>query len=448
LKSWKPNSFSTNAASRALLAAVAFLLIGCSHQAMQIQTPIKVEIVRSGAGYQLLRGGQPYKVKGAGMTRDDIASLVAHGGNSIRNWSTDDKRYDIRGLLDSAYAHGATVVLCLPMKAERHGFDYNDEAAVAEQFRALRKDVLKYRDHPALLAWIIGNELNHSYSNPRVFDAVNDVARMIHELDPNHPVTTAMSGFHPEVIAEALKRAPALDFLSFQNYGSLFSLPKWIMETGLARPFMVTEWGTIGYWEMEKTRWGAPVELTSSEKADVILRAWREVLAPLEGQLIGSYVFKWGWKQERTPTWFGLLLDSGEETESVDVMHYIWNGAWPKNRSPRVKSLQLDGKGAREGVTLVAGRTYEAGFDVVDPEGDPLRFHWEVKPESDAMQAGGDFEERIGSLGGLLRDPAAATTAITVKEPGKYRLFAYAYDGHGHAAHANIPFLVTAAGAR
>jgi hypothetical protein len=243
LKSWKPNSFSTNAASRALLAAVAFLLIGCSHQAMQTQTPIKVEIVRSGAGYQLLRGGQPYTVKGAGMMRDDIASLVAHGGNSIRNWSTDDKRYDIRGLLDSAYAHGATVVLCLPMKAERHGFDYNDEAAVAEQFRALRKDVLKYRDHPALLAWIIGNELNHSYSNPRVFDAVNDVARMIHELDPNHPVTTAMSGFHPEVIAEALKRAPALDFLSFQNYGSLFSLPKWIMETGLARPFMVTEWG-------------------------------------------------------------------------------------------------------------------------------------------------------------------------------------------------------------
>jgi hypothetical protein len=423
-------------------------MTGCASGPVMVEGPVRVEVVKTGAGYALLRGGKPYVVRGAGMARDDIARFAAHGGNSIRTWTTRDQLQDIRKLLDEAQAHGVTVVLGLPMQAERSGFDYDDAAAVAPQRESLRDDIIRYRDHPALLAWIVGNELNHSYSNPHVWNAVNDVARMIHELDPNHPVTTAMSGFHPEVIAEALKRAPELDFLSFQNYGSLFSLPKWIAETGFTQPFMVTEWGTIGYWEMEKTPWGAPVELTSSEKADVILRAWREVLAALDGQLIGSYVFKWGWKQERTSTWFGLLLDSGEETESVDAMHYIWNGAWPKNRTPRVTSLHLDGKGAREGVTLVAGRTYEAAFDVVDPEGDPLRFRWEVKPESDAMQVGGDFEERIGSLGGLLRDPAAATTAITVQAPGKYRLFAYAFDDHDHAAHANIPFLVQPAPGR
>jgi len=200
--------------------------------------------------------------------------------------------------------------------------------------------------------------------------------------------------------------------------------------------------GTIGYWEMEKTSWNAPVELTSSEKADVIGRAWREVLAAFPGQLIGSYVFFWGQKQERTPTWFGLLLEGGEETEAVDVMHLAWTGTPAANRTPRVNALHLDGKGSRDSVALVAGRTYEATFDVFDPDGDPLRYRWEVKRESDATQAGGDFEERIANIDGLLGDAAAPTTTIAVGKPGRYRLFAYAFDDHGHAAHANIPFLV------
>lgn len=404
--------------------------------------PVKVEVVATEGAFRLLRGGKPYEIRGAGMVHDDLARFVAHGGNSIRNWTTDDSVQDVMELLDRAHEHSVTVALCLPMKAERHGFDYDDPAAVARQLESFREDVIRYRDHPALLMWIIGNELDHSYTNPRVWNAVGDVAEMIRELDPNHPVTTALSGFKPDVVGEVMSRAPALDFLSIQLYGSLFSLPERVRSTGFTRPFMITEWGTIGYWEMEETDWGAPVELTSSEKADVILRAWRDVLAALDGQLLGSYVFKWGHKQERTATWFGLLLESGEETESVDVMHYAWNGRWPANRSPRVQSLLLDGKGARQSVTLDAGQAYPATLDVVDPDGDPLRFRWEIKPESDATQVGGDFEPEISSIEGWLSVPDAATTSILVPKPGLYRLFVYAFDDRGHAAHANIPFRV------
>jgi hypothetical protein len=423
-------------------AAACFVMTGCSSTVRATEGPVRVEVVRSDAGYVLMRGGEPYTIRGAGMAVDDIARFAAHGGNSIRTWTTRDSPQDIRRLLDEAQAHGVTVVLGLPMRAERHGFDYDDPAAVAVQRESFREDILRYRDHPALLAWIVGNELNHSYTNPRVWNAVEDVARMIEELDPNHPVTTALAGFYPQVVAEVLERAPSLDFLSAQLYGSLFGLFGKVEEAGFTGPFMITEWGTIGYWEMEKTAWGAPVELTSSEKADVILRGWREVLTAFPGQLIGSYVFKWGWKQERTPTWFGLLLESGETTESVDVMQQAWTGSWPANRSPRVDAMTLDGRSARQGVILVAGRTYEAAFEVTDPDGDPLRFRWEVKPESDATQAGGDYEARIPSLDGVLQDPASARSAIAVREPGRYRLFAYAFDGQGHAAHANIPFRV------
>jgi exo-beta-1,3-glucanase (GH17 family) len=424
------------------IAAACLAMTACSPPSRAAEGPVKVEVVKGADGYVLMRGGEPYTVRGAGMAIDDIARFAANGGNSIRTWTTDSRRQDTGKLLDAAQAHGVTVALGLPMQAERHGFDYDDPAAGAAQRESFRDDILRYRDHPALLAWIVGNELNHSYTNPRVWDAVEDVARMIHDLDPNHPVTTAMEAFRPGQVAEALARAPSLDFLSFQLYGGLFSLPEHIRSMGFTGPFMVTEWGTIGYWEMEKTAWGAPVELTSSEKADVIQRAWREVLTDFPGQLIGSYVFFWGQKQERTPTWFGLVLESGELTEAADVMHVAWTGTPPANRTPRVKAMLLDGRTSRESVTLVAGRPYEASFEVADPDGDPLRFRWEVKPESGATQAGGDFEAGISGIEGLLQDPAAATTSITVHEPGRYRLFAYAFDGEGHAAHANIPFLV------
>jgi hypothetical protein len=126
-------------------------------------------------------------------------------------------------------------------------------------------------------------------------------------------------------------------------------------------------------------------------------------------------------------------------------MQYIWTGSWPANRAPRVESIRLDGKGYKEGVVLAAGESHVAVFDVTDPDGDPLTYRWEVKPESESQKAGGDREEALPNLQGLLSDPESPQTTITVGTPGKYRLFAYAYDGNDHAAHANIPFLVEGA---
>ncbi|HEY5642908.1 MAG TPA: glycoside hydrolase family 2 TIM barrel-domain containing protein [Woeseiaceae bacterium] len=425
-----------------ILILAACTMTSCSSETRESLAPVKVEIVRTDDGYELRRGGAPYVIRGAGMAIDDIERFAAHGGNSIRNWTTDNEPQDIGALLDKAHAHGVTVMLGLPMRAERHGFDYNDSDAVARQLQSFRGAVERYRNHPALLAWIIGNELNHSYSNPAVYDAVNDVSRMIHELDPNHLTTTTVAGFRPDVFAEIEARAPDLDFISIQVYGGLFGLPAKVEAAGFDRPFMVTEWGTLGYWDMEKTAWDAPVELTSSEKADVIMRGFKENLEPLSGQVIGSHIFLWGQKQERTPTWFGLLTASGHETEAVDVMHYLWTGDWPSNRTPRVHSMTLDGRTSRNSVTIVAGMPYEAAIDVSDPDNDPLTYVWEVKYESSATQSGGDFEAQIESLDGVLSDIASARTTVTLTEPGKYRVFAYAYDGQGHAAHANIPILV------
>jgi hypothetical protein len=126
------------------------LMTACSCEPDNALSPVKVEIEKTEEGYRLLRGGEPYTVRGAGMVWNDIERFAAVGGNSIRNWNSAQPGQDTRELLDAAQANGVTVALGLAMVPERHGFDYDDPAAVAEQLELMRQEVLKYRDHPAV----------------------------------------------------------------------------------------------------------------------------------------------------------------------------------------------------------------------------------------------------------------------------------------------------------
>ena len=404
---------------------------------------IKVEIVEKEGKFTLMRDGKPYVVKGVGMADDKFARALAHGANSIRTWSVDSNALPALELLDKAQALGMTVSLCLEFARERQGFDYNDEQAVAQQLEEARQRVLKYKDHPALLAWIIGNEVNFDYTNPKVFDAVNQVALMIKALDPNHPTTTALAGFDKKALQDIEQRAPALDFVSFQMYADIVNLPKYIREYGYTKPYFVSEWGAVGHWEVFNTKWGAPVENTSSEKGNNFAKSYLQVLQPFADQAIGNYVFLWGQKQERTPTWYGMFLASGEDTESVDIMHYFWTGTWPENRAPRISPISLNQLSAFDNVVLQSETSYQAELSVVDPDKDELSITWEIQAESKSKKVGGDAEYVPPVIDGLVIENKGKTAIIKApKKPGAYRLFAYVYDGQGNAAHANFPFYV------
>jgi hypothetical protein len=426
-----------------LLAMTACLTVLVATAGRSYAQPVKVEISGEKGNYQLLRNGLPYRVKGGGLDDSEMQSLADHGGNSIRTWATDTAGDKTLQLLDHAQELGITVSLCLYTAPERSGFNYDDSDEVARQLESHRKEVLRYKNHPALLAWIIGNELNHDYSNPAVYDAVNEISKMIHKLDPNHPTTTTLAGFDAEILEVIEQRAADLDFISFQLYGQLYNLQEFISKMEFSQPYFITEWGAIGHWEVPKTEWGAPLEQHSSEKADTYLRGYQEVIEPFGKQVLGNHVFLWGQKQEKTPTWYGLFTETGEETEVMDVMHYIWNGAWPENRTPRIESVRLNDKTAADSVRLEAGQSYTAKLKIADEDGDPLSYLWQVKKESGATTVGGDFEKEIANLKGLISDEKASSTVLLAPQnPGAYRLFVYAYDGHGHAAHANIPFYV------
>ena len=84
--------------------------------------------------------------------------------------------------LDTAEAAGISIALSLTIGREKYGFDYADAAAVEAQFEECREVVRTWKDHPNLLVWAIGNELENDYTDHSVWDAVGDIAEMIHEV--------------------------------------------------------------------------------------------------------------------------------------------------------------------------------------------------------------------------------------------------------------------------
>ena len=400
--------------------------------------PVKVTVRQANGRYELLRGGQPYFIKGAGGGQYP-ERLAAYGGNSIRTWGTAEAPR----VLAVANQNHLTVMLGLDVARERHGFDYNDAPAVAAQLQKLKGEVLKYKDDPAVLFWGIGNELNLDYTNPKVWDAVNDIARMIHEVDPNHPTSTVLAGASKKEIEYVKTRCPAVDILSINTSAGLATLPQQVRAAGWAGPYVVAEWGPTGHWEGPQTPWKASVEETSSQKAAVYKSRYEASVQQDKTQCLGSYVFLWGQKQERTPTWYGLFTERGEETEVMDVLQYEWTGHYPANRAPHIASFTLGGKTATEAVTLKPGQAAPVAAAITDPDGDHLTYRYELLPESTDLKQGGDRESRPVPVAGAL--PAGATgqtTLTTPTQPGTYRLFVYGEDGHGNVATGNIPFLV------
>jgi hypothetical protein len=402
----------------------------------------KVTIKNTEGKYQLLVNNEPFYIKGAGLEFGNIPALAKHNGNSFRTWRTDNGEQSGKEVLDEAHKYGLMVTMGIEVARERHGFDYNDEAAVKEQKERIRKEVLEFKDHPSLLIWAIGNELNLRSTNPRVWDAVNDISKMIHDIDPNHPTTTTLAGMSQQDIEYIKERCKNIDILSIQLYGSIVKLPKFLKDFGWIGPYMVTEWGATGHWEVPKTSWDIPIEENSSVKAANYLKRHQIAIESDTTQCLGSYVFLWGQKQERTPTWYGVFLEDGKETESVDVMHYIWSKKWPENRTPQIKSFTLNNKTAYQSVILKPNKDAKATIDIVDFENNTINYSWEVLRESTDLKDGGDKENRPESIDVQLTRNQNREINFKLSEKGNYRLFVYADDGYNHAATANIPFKV------
>ncbi len=138
-----------------------------------------------GMGYNVTFAGLPPAERADRLARD-FAAMHEIGVNVVVGWRTTD--WD-EAVLDAAQAAGVGVVMPFELSDQ---LDYSDKAVRSR----LRSDVLawvaRFRNHPAIRMWGIGNETLLHLKQParaRAFaEFYTQLVDLVRQFDPDHPV--------------------------------------------------------------------------------------------------------------------------------------------------------------------------------------------------------------------------------------------------------------------
>ena len=314
---------------------------------------------------------------------------------------------------------------------------------MAEQFERARQAILKYKDNPAVLVWGIGNEMEgENGDDPAIWHAVQDIAALAHKLDPNHPTmmrdrgnrraSASLPSISTALTLISMASIPTAEFSASPNDTANWAEPSRSSSPSLVPP-------ARGKMSAERP-WRAPIELTSTAKADVYRTAYAKTILAEKGKLcLGSYCFLWGNKEEATATWFGMFLPDGSRLEAVDAISQLWTGNPPAVPCPKILSLKVDHDQVRPGAPI------HATLDTANPSGHPLTVKWVLTVDPARYITGGQHSrcrprhrrrDRQRAISG-------APTFKCPRESGPYWLYAYVRDDAGGAATAVVPLDVS-----
>ncbi len=409
----------------------------------------EVKVTGSQGNWQLTVGGQPYTVKGltwgpaiadAPKHMPDVRSM---GVNTIRTWGTDASTGP---LLDSAAAHGIKVVngfWLQPGGGPGSGgcVDYvTDTAYKNNMLTEFARWVEAYKSHPATLMWNVGNEsvlgLQNCYSGTELeaqrnayTGFVNDVAKKIHGIDPDHPVTStdAWTGAWPYY----KRNAPDLDLYSMNSYGDICGVQEDWEEGGYTKPYLITEGGPAGEWEVPDDANGVPDEPTDVQKAAGYTKAW-DCVTGHRGVALGATLFHYGIEHDFGGIWFNLVPD-GLKRLSYYAVKKAYSGSIAGDNTPPV----ITNMAVSPASSAPAGGEFTVRADVRDPDGDAITY----KIFLSGNYANGD--KRL--VEAKWRSTGNGTFAVTAPEKlGVWKVYVQAEDGRGNAGIGTKSFKVVA----
>jgi beta-galactosidase/beta-glucuronidase len=413
----------------------------------------KVAIVERSGRFMLYRDGKPYYIKGVNvMNCRYLQEAKDAGANSIRVYNTDSAQQ----ILDSAARLGLSVFLGVRMNYADKDMDYSDEHAVAAQFEKIRKEILKFKDHPALLAWGVGNETNlFFYDKPSrilarisICKAINNIAKMIHEVDPDHPAIIPVTGGSSNRV-----NAFFCDEVDLIGYNSFESFDRQLLKSHWKGPYIVSEFGARGYWANMHTEWYNYPEETSLEKVAFMRRQF-ETFSSDTNNCLGSYAFLWGHKQEYTSTWFSLYTRHGEQTTMVSALKALWAGK-PFATGTSISAVMINHKADSNNIYVKAGAAMAVSLTLTDTLSRNGSLYWEIQPDNVQYLDASLISQRTKVLDSASISMADALRTsmkkndtqghLFIKAPvkeGPYRLFLYLKNKENYVATANACFYI------
>ena len=250
---------------RKLLLCLLFIPFGINAQINPVYTE----------GPQLFLNDNPYLIKGIcyhpvpkgkekrsfESLNQDIALMLEAGINTVRVYEPVDDS----AVLDQLHAAGIKLIV---------GFGYNQNGVYDIATGTVLDYVKKYKDHPAILFWELGNEYNYHPEwfggNINVwYEALNNTASAIQALDKNHPVATA----HGEIPSEEVLNAnPNIDVWGVNVYrwdqpGSL--IEEWEKRSTL--PLYFSEAGADSFMAAEKDTYSVGVNEDAQADATAVI---------------------------------------------------------------------------------------------------------------------------------------------------------------------------------
>ncbi|MFJ2501358.1 discoidin domain-containing protein [Streptomyces sp. NPDC087539] len=397
-----------------------------------------VRVSGTPGNWQLTVDDRPYTVKGLtwGPSIADapkyLPDVKSMGVNTIRTWGTDGST---EPLLDSAAAQGIRVIngfWLQPGGGPGSGgcVDYvTDTTYKNSMLTEFARWVEEYKNHPATLMWNVGNEsvlgLQNCYSGTELENQrnaytgfVNDVARKIHGIDPDHPVTStdAWTGAWPYY----KRNAPDLDLYSMNSYGSLCKVRQDWIDGDYNKPYIITETGPAGEWEVPDDANGVPDEPTDVQKAEGYTKAWNCITGH-QGVALGATMFHYGTEHDFGGVWFNLLPDGLRRLSYYAVKKAYTGSTSGDNTPPVISGMTVSSAGATP-----AGGEFTVRADIRDPDGDRVT----PKIYLSGNYANGD--KRLVEAN--WRAAGDGTFAVTAPEKlGVWKVYIQAEDGHGNA---------------